>query len=427
MKLLGPPRQLCKACLRHLNEALESEWAYVCLGITFVCVALMVLFGWIIYRDPCFQWEIRTQLCDDYHNGLIAGAFCYDLCVERVSFLSSCVDQQGNLSVFRWNKFVIKAERPNHKKEGEKDELIWEGMKMQDLAVILDDFLRAVLGVADHSKLIERVIQHADFNHDSVVSFGEIRSLWHLLHIPEFRMLFIFNESSVFPTLNGSCGTMYAVEETYQPYLYRENKSFVEKVFSTRHRWGLPDFPQRAHISLGLLEYAYTVREHENVKYYMCTFSPDHFGHTEYFEMKVSTVDGLVSEAVLNASLMQRNCDSDTQCVYGDVCKTSCDRVTRKCSGIPENYIPDVVRVCTVLQEYVLFNVPVKLKSVLSKLVADCVRLGKKSRFMDPDMMAVEENVLLDRLKQVLWDELKYADTKWLEKSTPKPQPVNLI
>ena len=68
------------------------------------------------------------------------------------------------------------------------------------------------------------------------LQYGEIRSLWQLLQIPEFQTLFLFHQNTVFPSLNGTCGSLYAMEMVYQNYLYDKGKpSYLDKVFPNRY------------------------------------------------------------------------------------------------------------------------------------------------------------------------------------------------
>lgn len=186
----------------------------------------------------------------------------------------------------------------------------------------------------------------------------------------------------------------------------------------------MPAFPKRAHIALGLLEYAYSTLEEENVRFYMCNLSPKAFGHSRYFEMKVSNVEGIVSEVVLNQTLQAISCSNHGDCVYGEVCHSTCNLETRTCIGIPKHYIPDVVKVCRIIQEYLLYDIPVHLKQLVGQYISDCLRIEKRLQIRAPELLAVDQNFAIDRLNQVLWDELKYSDMKWLERPTKKPKVV---
>ena len=137
--------------------------------------------------------------------------------------------------------------------------------------------------------------------------------------------------------------------------------------------------------------------------------------------MKVSNVQGVVSEPLLNYSLQHMPCKSDSDCIYGDVCKSQCNNTVSRCSGVDASYIPDLVKVCHILQDYIVFNLPKKLKYSFSHIVADCIRIGRKLRRKSASMILVDQNLAIDRLNQILWNELKYAENKWLTKPTKKP------
>lgn len=165
----------------------------------------------------------------------------------------------------------------------------------------------------------------------------------------------------------------------------------------------------------------YAALEVESSRFYMCNFSPQNFGHTEYFEMKVSNVHDIVSQSYLNKTLQTMECYVDNDCVYGDICQSSCNTETRRCSGISNLYIPDVVKLCKILQEYLLYNIPANLKQIVSEHIADCIRIEKKSHTKSPGLLVVDEIFAIERLNKDLWDELKYSDMKFLERPTKKP------
>lgn len=418
------PKRICKAILKLSVRVCNTEWIQ-CIAMVMVFGMLFCsLFGWIFFRDPCFAWEIHKSLCDDYQNGLISGALCYDLCIERTVSLSYCVDQQENISVFKWHDLLVKARRPGVDIIGAHNDTnaVWEGMSHSDFWDVLERFFASVLFEGDHSKLIERAVAFSDFNRDNQISYGEVNALWHLLHIPEFQTLFIFQDNSVFPTLNRTCGSLYTFEATNNQVLYEKNQSsYLDKLFPNRFRWHFPEFPKRAHIALGLLEYAFLVMEESNMRFFMCDFSPENFGYNSYFEMKVSNVEWIVSEHVINKTLTSTSCDSDEDCIYGKLCQTSCNKHMQHCDGVPVNYIPDIIRVCDILRDFILYDTPEKVKMTLSQLILDCVRIGKQVYDVPMDAFIVDQNIVMDRLSNALWEELKYADTKWLTRPVEKP------
>jgi hypothetical protein len=50
----------------------ESEWTRICVFFITLCTLCCLLFGWVLFRDPCFEWDIRTSLvsCHTFCNSL---------------------------------------------------------------------------------------------------------------------------------------------------------------------------------------------------------------------------------------------------------------------------------------------------------------------------------------------------------------------
>lgn len=188
-----------------------------------------------------------------------------------------------------------------------------------------------------------------------------------------------------------------------------------------RYQWSLPEFPKRAHIALGLLEYIYAAMETDNSKFYMCDFSPKNFGYTQFYEMKVTNVAGIISESFLNHTFIHKFCTEDEDCTHGEICHSTCNKDIRRCNGIDDTYVPDLVKVCHMLQDYLLYDMPVKVKYMLSHIVADCIRVGNKIASKSKETIAVDQNIIHDRLNEILWNELKYAENKFLTRPTKKP------
>ncbi|KAL4219398.1 Family with sequence similarity 69 member C [Mactra antiquata] len=422
MKLQSLPQHFCKHCVRGYRVLLENEWMRYCFLFVCLCSVCYLLFGWIISRDSCFEWEIRTSLCNDYQNGLVAGSLCYNLCIEKSVPLSSCINRDDQFSMFRWSNILFKALNPDKHKLLEVSNPVWDGMSKADFISLLEKHFAQLLGNKDHSYLILRAFEFADFNRNNELTYAEARSMWELLQIQEFQILFIFQDNTVFPQLNSTCGSMFGYETAYQQILYNKNQStYLESIFPNSYQWSLPDFPRRAHIALGLLEYIFATMETDNTKFYMCDFSPQNFGYNQYYEMKVTKFDGIVSETVLNKTMSTKTCEKDSDCVYGDICHSTCNLVTGKCNSIDEMYTPDFIKVCHVLQDYLLYDMPIKVKYLLSHLVADCIRMGNKMSTKTRETIAVDQNIIHDRLNEILWNELKYADNKFLTRPTKKP------
>ena len=246
-----------------------------------------------------------------------------------------------------------------------------------------------------------------------------MNSLWQLLQIHEFRTLFVFQGNSVFPVINSTCGRLYAYDSPKHTVLYDlSSKSFLDRIFSHRYRWFFPEWPKRVHIALGLLEYSSLAMEEANAKFYMCDFKSTNFGYTEFFEMKVTNIDNIYTEAILDSMLQNKKCVHDSDCLIGDYCKSTCDIYSNRCTGTV--LIPDFVQICEVIAEYLLYDSPPEVKFDLGRLISKCTKLTKVTNSESNSSLEVKHNLLLNEMTQILWDLLKNEPNKWLYKPTKK-------
>lgn len=156
--------------------------------------------------------------------------------------------------------------------------------------------------------------------------------------------------------------------------------------------------------------------------FYMCDLSPKNFGYTEYYEMKVSNLQGIVSAVELNQTLSQRRCRKDADCLYGTLCRTECNNVTGFCHGMNDArgmQNPDLIKVCGILMDYIMHDLPETMKLEISVLIQQCYRMGKSGQvIVNKD---VQMNIILDRLYNIMWMELKDEANPWLYKPTQRP------
>lgn len=247
------------------------------------------------------------------------------------------------------------------------------------------------------------------------VSFGEVNSIWQLLHIQEFQTLFVFQGNSVFPVINSTCGRLYAYERPNHSMLYDlSSKSVLDHFFKHRYRWFFPEWAQRVHIALGLLEYASISMEEASARFYMCDFKPTNFGYTEYFEMKVTNLENIYPEPSLASLLRKKKCVSNSECVIGKFCRSKCDKNARRCTGTILTV--DLVKICEVISEYVLYDSPPGVKFDLGRLISKCSKLPEIIRSENISKVNLQQNLIIDELTQTLWDLLKDEPNKWLYK-----------
>lgn len=411
--LLNIPELTCKTCLRLTGKLWDcSILRYGCI-LVLLCALCSWLFVWAFVRDPCFQWAIQQSLCEEYRQGLIAGVLCYDMCIEHSFSLTGCVSEQNRIMVFSKYGLLYKVS----KERATTEPAVKDGITHEELWDLLEGLFTRTLGAGDHNTLIQKTMDYVDFNGDDVISFAEVNSLWQLLQIREFQTLFVFQGNSVFPVINSTCGRLYAYEKPHHNVLYDlSSRSFLDHFFKHRYRWFFPEWPQRVHIALGLLEYASLAMEEANAKFYMCDFKPTNFGYTEYFEMKVTNIENIYPEALLMSILRNKKCISNSDCLVGKFCRSKCDRLSRRCTR--SILTIDLVKICEVISDYVLYDSPPEVKFDLGRLISKCSKLPLMINYKSTSMLHLKQNLIMDEMTQILWDLLKDEPNKWLYKPT---------
>ncbi|KAL5011417.1 hypothetical protein ScPMuIL_009968 [Solemya velum] len=412
-------RSLTSLC-ENVKSCLADEYV-VCGSLSVGIVTfLSILVVWLLLRDPCQQTKITESLCQQYHEGAIAGSWCYDICVDRSIKLVHCLQQEPDVTTFFWNKAVIKVTgdlleddpKSESKAVSSKNMVLKEGLTVSAFKLLIQDYLNQKLGHVNHTTVCDQLIEFADFNQDGKLSLGEATSVWQLLQIHEFFLLFLFQGSYAFPILNGTCGSLYAMEYVDVHGLYQNQPtSLINKVFSNSYRWSLPHWTKRANIGIGLLEYSAAILEEADTRFFMCDFGPMNFGYTSNYELKVISVRNIMSESMLEYFMKSRNCLSDYECSYGNSCIAVCNRQTNRCTG--EMKQPFLVGICELMKEYLLHDAPRRIRPELGLLLSKCVHL--KDRGLDTesymgDLVShhiIKHNLILNELKLLLWKEIK--------------------
>lgn len=222
-----------------------------------------------------------------------------------------------------------------------------------------------------------------------------------------------------FPFINGTCGSLYMYDKTFIPELYdKMNKGFLNHIFFNTYRWNLPKWDKRVNVAIGLLENVVSLSEQANSPFHMCNLDPTKFGYTERFEAKLTHFEDIVAQHHLEKEIQGQPCGEDSDCRYGD-CVTECE--SGKCTG--ELKHPTLARMCTVLEEYLVFDAPTEVKTQLKVLVTQCSHFTSRGEEGRNPTQAIRYNLLLDELTRLLWDQVKSKPVSWLDVPKKKNRP----
>nr|KAG5690912.1 hypothetical protein BaRGS_003403 [Batillaria attramentaria] len=369
-----------------------------------VALLITVVFLWFLYSrlDPCNGKRILANMCKEYSSGEISGRLCVPLCREESIFLSYCQDK-GERKSFLWENMVMRISPLAQQRQRELT--LVEGMLPSEFHALLLDHLRLKLGPGEYMSLTRRLKKFADFNEDGKLSLGEAQSLWRLLHDHEFLILFIFQHSYVFPSINGTCGSLFGFSLPEVSAIYDKNTFPLHLLSEKAYRWSLPSWEKRAKVAVGLLDLMFDIYEEDHIRFFMCDLKSTSIGHTDTYEAVLTNLEDIKSGTMLATAMENRTCAHDHQCHYTKYCTTMCDTLTQVCSG--EVTKPTLWQACHLLKEYLLFDAPEKLKPTLEKLLYRCAHLIIYGQSID-----MSHVVLITDLKAVLWDQIKNRNVR---------------
>lgn len=395
-----------------------------------ILVFLFVLSLWYMLKDPCDTTTATQQLCEDYDKGYAAGFLCHDLCISKTFVLPKCLSMSSDIMTFHSKKSIAKFKvlppgvlRRDNDSFGLPFHLRpLEGkLTNDDFRHLLERFITAKLGPVDLTELMERLYNFADASHDGKLNFGEANSIWELLHIHEFFILFLFQGEPTFPVINATCGSLYTYDKAFTPALYdRMNKGFLDRLFSNTYRWTLPKWHKRVNIVVGLLENVATLSERFNAQFHMCNLDSTKFGYSDRFEARLTHFEDIVSQNHLDQKVKGQQCSSDKDCFHGD-CMTECDVASGVCTSVLKQ--PTLSRMCKIIEEYLVFDAPSDVKTALKVLLSQCQSFTSTTANIHSPSHTVRYNLMLDELSKFLWDQVKSKPVSWLDLPKKKTKP----
>ncbi|XP_059906468.1 divergent protein kinase domain 1B [Gadus macrocephalus] len=397
--------------------------------VKYLLLAWLCILGasWVVYMQYASYTELcrghvcHVVICDHYRRGIISGSACKALCDQRTLTLQRCLSTSPAYQVYdgQWKDrpVVIKCGlQESLKAEGAPDPGLrpetslfdkpTRGTSMDEFREMLHSFFKSNLGDQPSlNALVERVITLADVTRDGKVSLAEAKSVWALLQINEFLLMLALQEKEHTPKLLGFCGDLYVTERVAHSALYRlDVPSYLrplvpEVVSSGLNRWLAPAWPRRARITIGLLEFVEEIFHGAYGSFLMCDASPRQVGYNGRYDCRMADLRSVASEATVRGYLRGRRCETNVDCTYGRDCTATCDRLAKQCNL--EVVRPNLAKVCTLLQDFLLSGAPAELRPDLEKQLRTCVTLSGLA-----SQMEVHHSLVLNNLKTLLWKKI---------------------
>lgn len=401
------PAVLLLSKLRNLQKTLGvSRKAMIAYTIFSVILLLSFIFMIVAFYDPCSGRVIKKSLCQLYEEGVVSGKLCYPLCKENVPIFSHCIKQQSHVKEFFWERHLIVKVNMAPDQANMLDTILlepWEGISQEEFSMMIDKHLTEKLGPADHTAVLKRILTFGDFNNNGVLTYGEARSLWSLIQHREFLLMLLFKDNDAFPRINGTCGSVYAIEHVPNDRLYNvKSNSWLSLFLSDAYHWQFPAWKQRAKMSIGMIELIMDIFEKNDVNFYMCNIFPKSFGYTVTYDLKLMDVLSVVPRFHLKLEMANRSCSDDRDCEFSSACQTQCYLEVGKCSS--DLTLPNLKIVCDLLMDYLLYGAPEHISRDLERLLQRCQRLD--NRRLGAQM---EHALLLNDLRLFIWAQIKYS------------------
>ena len=269
--------------------------------------------------------------------------------------------------------------------------------------------------------LRDRLLDAADADKDGKVSLAEAKSIWALLQSHDFFVTLLFQDSDQIPRLRGFCGAAFVVDDVPIKRLYRSpaatsvsavgdsasdssssssSSSFfspLDLLFPQRHFWGLPAWPHRAKVGVGVLEFISHIHAHDYAgSFFLCETDESNVGYSVKHDAKFHALTGLYSKEMLARAMTSRSCRQSNDCRLSTHCTTMCDESAGKCTA--ELARPNLHLGCRILRDYLLYDAPADLTEELKRLFTKCDVLETKNDGVD-----VAPILLLNEIKSLLW------------------------
>ena len=232
--------------------------------------------------------------CDDYHDGLISGSICSDLCDKKIITFQKCTnyrDGKKALIAKKKGEFIILKAKKAHWSNLDPIEVVDIFPSMKDFMKMVRESIEFTLGIpvkdlpkfpkddmALLSELSSMDVQHFLKSHTTE---GEVedsrtkalmRSVWALIQQSEYVMMAFLQDKSHIPKVGGTCGHFYQME--YLPHGEALESTLLEVAGLGKE---VP-WRSRLKVTLSLLEALRSYDEEFRETLHLCDVKSENFG-----------------------------------------------------------------------------------------------------------------------------------------------------
>lgn len=352
---------------RPLRGALGS--ARRCLGVK-VCrrsallVILLWLASWIflnglvfvhrnMFSDFCTDdksKEILQRVCDEYHQGVLTGDLCDDLCVTGGVEYKRCLYYENGKKVmaasWRGLPVVLKSKLENFSSYealslldypdggagGSEDEL-----SPLDVVFYATLEIKNSLGLETGNNLtLPRLWGQRLKESERMYSRAELASLWALLQQEEYTFLRVLQDlTHHVAKILGSCGHFYAVEylaagHAWDQHIFSLDELTLSPAPST---FSVKEMVPR--VALSFLEMVEHFENDFSHRLHLCDIKPENFAIRKDLTVVAIDVDMAFFEPKMR-DILEQNCTSDSDCNFFD-CISKCDKTKNRCGSKRRN------------------------------------------------------------------------------------------
>ncbi|XP_051568376.1 divergent protein kinase domain 1A-like [Myxocyprinus asiaticus] len=409
---------------------IQARFSYLHMKYLFFSWLAVFVGSWVVYMEYssytelCRGHECKNSICDKFQKGVIDGSACNSLCEKGTLYLGKCLSAKPINQVYSgsWGDMegIIKChmqEVPHYdlgvELEPRKESAFFnrptKGTSVEKFKEMVFSHLKVKVGdQANLHDLVTLVLGVADSNKDGQISLSEAHSAWALIQLNEFLLSIVLQDREHTPRLLGYCGDLYVMEKVPYVPLYGASLPWIVELWipaslqRSIDQWVTPSWPRKAKIAIGLFELVEDVFHGTFGSFLMCDVNAAGFGYTEHYDIKVVDARNIIPEAAFQEVMRERQCEEDSDCVYGTDCLTSCDLTKHRCTT--EVTQPNLAKVCSTLKDYLLYGAPSNIQDELEKQLYACIALKGAT-----EQMEMEHSLIINNLRTLLWKKISHT------------------